>query len=392
MKSQLKADQLKADQLQAYMKQLHVSLQDESPVGKKDSPDSSKENQADLLRERGNRHFRAGRIEDACWAYSASIEAGPSSAALANRAMAYLKLGEFEKCIADCDRCLEIDKLYVKAYLRRGSARKCLNAFPQAITDFEEALRLEPHNESAIENRRACIDEVRNEFKGKEPKKIEIPVTICGINEMDKTLAEAEHAAVDTALLKPVEVKRKRHIETKDMPDHRHISSTVDEQENKRTQTQQRVPERRDNTLDYHRNESPVCIGKEGTTRQKRKPPKTGIEFEKRWRSFKGEKKSQLEYLLMLDPAKVPTLFRQSFSPKMLFEVASLLLKDGIESDVDTSLAILESMTRTDRFDMNLMSLSKSQRGALQELWTAAAQQFDQNSEMDELKMKYNLD
>lgn len=383
--------QLKADQLQAYMKQLHVSLQDESPLGKKDGRNSSKQSQADLLRERGNRHFRAGRIEDACSAYSASIEAEPSSAALANRAMAYFKLGELEKCIDDCDRCLDIDRLYVKAYLRRGSARKCLNALLQAIIDFEEALRLEPHNESAIENRGACVDKIRNDcFKGKEPRKIEIPVTISGINEMGNSLAKCEHVELETALLKPVEVKRKRHVETKDMSDRLHISSTADLREKCRNQTQQKVPERRDDIL-YDKNESPVCIAKEGNTGKKRKPPKTGIEFEKTWRSFKGEKQNQLEYLLMLDPAKVPTLFRQSFSPKMLFEVASLLLKDGIGCDADTSLSILESMTRTDRFDMNLMSLSKSQRGILKDQWMAAAQKFDQNSEMDELRTKYKV-
>eukprot|EP00890_Picochlorum_soloecismus_P002907 jgi/Picsp_1/3617/NSC_06454-R1_rna polymerase ii-associated protein 3-like len=382
--------QLKASQLQAYMKQLQVGLQDESHVGKKERCDPWNENQADLLRERGNRHFRAGRIEDACSAYSASIEAGPSSAALANRAMAYLKLGDLEKCIADCDQCLEIDSLYVKAYLRRGTARKCSNALLQAIKDFEEALRLEPHNESAIENRRVCIDKIRDKsFKGMEPTKMEIPVTICGINEMGNSMAE--HAELDTVLLKPVEVKRKRHVETKDVSDHEYISSNseIKEVEEHRNQTQQKVSKKRGNMHD-DRNEFPV--GREGDTRLKLKPPKSGIDFEKTWRGFKQEKKSQLQYLLILDPGRVPTVFRQSFSPKMLFEVASLLLKDGTKSDADTSIAILESMTHIDRFDMNLMSLSKSQRGILQEDWKAAAQQLGGKPEMDALKLKYKLD
>jgi len=387
---------MEADQLQAYMKQLHVGLQDESHLGRNEGRGPWKQNQADLLRERGNRHFRAGRIEDACSAYSASIEAGPSSAALANRAMAYLKLGDLEKCISDCDECLRLDRFYVKAYLRRGAARKCANAYLQAVKDFEEALRLEPHNETAIEKRGACIDEIRSKsFEGMEPIRVEIPVTVCGIREMGNSMAE--QGEVYTALLKPVEVKRKRHAETKEVLNDHHISSKVDTRdiEKLRNESQQNVGEKNDN-MHEERNgflsDKNVSIGKEGSRRQKLKPPKTGIEFEKSWRSFKGEKKTQLQYLLMLDPGRVPTLFRQSFTPKMLFEVAFLLLNEGATIDAGTSIAILESMTCIDRFDMNIMSLSKSQRGILKELWMAAAQRLDRRSEMDALKTKYNLD
>jgi len=50
---------------------------------------------------------------------------------------------------ADCLQALTLDPLYVKAYLRLGSARFELQKFAMAKEDFEKALKLEPQNKTA---------------------------------------------------------------------------------------------------------------------------------------------------------------------------------------------------------------------------------------------------
>ncbi len=61
---------------------------------------------------------QAGKYAEARAAYSASIAAQPSHLALANRAMAALKLRDFAAAEADCTAAIEVDAAYVKASRR----------------------------------------------------------------------------------------------------------------------------------------------------------------------------------------------------------------------------------------------------------------------------------
>lgn len=61
---------------------------------------------------------QAGKYAEARAAYSASIAAQPSHLALANRAMAALKLRDFAAAEADCTAAIELDAKYVKASRR----------------------------------------------------------------------------------------------------------------------------------------------------------------------------------------------------------------------------------------------------------------------------------
>ena len=68
-----------------------------------------------------------------------------------NRAMAYLKLGNFVEAERDCSLALSIDPGNVKALLRRGTARAYLAQFQQALEDFNKVLSVEPSNAQAAQ-------------------------------------------------------------------------------------------------------------------------------------------------------------------------------------------------------------------------------------------------
>ena len=59
--------------------------------------------------------------------YSTAVSHDPEfPSALNNRAMAYLKLGEYEAAAADCDALLQLQSDNIKGLLRRATARLAL--------------------------------------------------------------------------------------------------------------------------------------------------------------------------------------------------------------------------------------------------------------------------
>ena len=73
----------------------------------------------------GNELYKKGDYGGAVLHYTNSINAKATAIGHANRAMALLKLGQFAEAEADCTAALELDPSYVKAYSRRGTARRC---------------------------------------------------------------------------------------------------------------------------------------------------------------------------------------------------------------------------------------------------------------------------
>ena len=54
-----------------------------------------------------------------------------------NRAFAYIKTESYGYAIADADKAIELDKVYVKAYYRRATANMALYKFKESLRDFK---------------------------------------------------------------------------------------------------------------------------------------------------------------------------------------------------------------------------------------------------------------
>ena len=99
---------------------------------------------------KGNEALKEGKYQDAVEYYTVAIGKNPSNPVyVANRAMAHLKLGNYELAEDDCTAAIKRDNKYVKAYLRRATARSVGGNYLEALMDYEEALRLEPKNSDA---------------------------------------------------------------------------------------------------------------------------------------------------------------------------------------------------------------------------------------------------
>lgn len=104
-------------------------------------------------KDRGNAFFQAGRLQEAVAAYTVGIDLDPASSTThvlyANRAMCYLKLGQWTAAEKDATTCVQMNTGYAKAYYRRAMARKNLHKLQEARSDLEAVLALAPKDVSA---------------------------------------------------------------------------------------------------------------------------------------------------------------------------------------------------------------------------------------------------
>ena len=59
-------------------------------------------------------------------------------------ALVYITIENFEKCIEDCDRAIEINKAFVKAYYRKAQAYREKLDNMTAMEVLKQALEIEP--------------------------------------------------------------------------------------------------------------------------------------------------------------------------------------------------------------------------------------------------------
>ena len=112
----------------------------------------------------GNAHFQAGRNAEAVEKYNEAIELNPEVPAYyTNRAFCHLKMENHGLAIADATVALELDKTFVKAYYRRGSAYFALGKYKDALKDLKSVRQLKPSDKDALEKYKACEKEVRRE-------------------------------------------------------------------------------------------------------------------------------------------------------------------------------------------------------------------------------------
>lgn len=123
-------------------------------------------------KEEGNEAFKAGRYQEAHELYTATLIIDPNNKltnakVYFNRAVVlvkvcwfansissttelwcvvvffYLQLGKLKEALGDCDRAIELDETYIKAYLRRAKICMDLEQFEDAVRDYEKVNKME---------------------------------------------------------------------------------------------------------------------------------------------------------------------------------------------------------------------------------------------------------
>lgn len=119
---------------------------------------------AEALKNEGNTLFQASKYHEAIDKYNDAIELNPEVPSYyGNRAFCHIKMENYGLAIADATVALELDKSFVKAYYRRGSAYMALSKYKDAFKDFKAVKQLKPTDKDALLKYKACEKEVKRE-------------------------------------------------------------------------------------------------------------------------------------------------------------------------------------------------------------------------------------
>merc|ERR1712107_788525 len=99
---------------------------------------------AEEEKQKGNELFKSGDFANAIKRYTEAIRRNPTDPKIySNRAACYTKLLSFDLALKDCDKCIELEPNFIKAYLRK------------AMAAYEKALEIDPNCSEAIEGYKA---------------------------------------------------------------------------------------------------------------------------------------------------------------------------------------------------------------------------------------------
>jgi len=107
---------------------------------------------AEQQRQAGNDMFRANDFMQAAMHYTESVQLDPAVGAVwANRSQCWLKLGDYERALADAVRCTEVEPANPKGWFRKGVSLHAMQRFPEALPALLEAERREPQSKQVAE-------------------------------------------------------------------------------------------------------------------------------------------------------------------------------------------------------------------------------------------------
>ncbi|XP_065626148.1 outer envelope protein 64, chloroplastic [Quercus suber] len=119
---------------------MYATLQEQADIAAKSKVSRnvvSKEESAEIAKEKGNQAFKDKQWQKAIGFYTEAIKlSGKNATYYSNRALAYLELGSYLQAEADCTQAINLDK-------------KVIFFFPKTLVDFGYALVLEPTNKRA---------------------------------------------------------------------------------------------------------------------------------------------------------------------------------------------------------------------------------------------------
>ncbi|XP_034372690.1 sperm-associated antigen 1 isoform X1 [Arvicanthis niloticus] len=160
-----------SEPLQAWSPAAETPDQDPCPNNYRPSIPDEKMFQA--LKEEGNQLVKDKNYKDAISKYNECLRINSSACAIyTNRALCYLKLGQFEEAKLDCDQALQIDSKNVKACYRLALAQKGLQNCRESMVDPSQVL-LSPDSGEAARHL-DTKDDTAPPSKERERKRIEV--------------------------------------------------------------------------------------------------------------------------------------------------------------------------------------------------------------------------
>lgn len=123
------------------------------------------------MKEEGNNEYKAGRWQAAIDKYTEALAVDPAnkstnSKILQNRALCYSKLKDYEKAISDCEEALRLDPSYTKARKTKANALGGAEKWEDALREWKALAEADPSDASIQrEARKAEIELKKSQRK-----------------------------------------------------------------------------------------------------------------------------------------------------------------------------------------------------------------------------------
>ncbi|XP_049290721.1 RNA polymerase II-associated protein 3 [Anopheles funestus] len=99
--------------------------------------------EADKYKELGNKHLARKDFEKAERSYTKAISLfGEEAIYYTNRSLCYWNLKDYDKCLADCNKAIQLDETYFRPYYRRMQVRELRGAYQSAVEDCRKFIEL----------------------------------------------------------------------------------------------------------------------------------------------------------------------------------------------------------------------------------------------------------
>ncbi len=317
-----------------------------------------------MERERGNEYFAKGNMEQAVKYYTRSIGFNPRSIpAYSNRAMALLKLKDFEAADADCCAALKLDPNHVKTLLRRGTARNSLGRHRAALADFLAVRELEPSNKQAAAQ---CV-KTREMVKSSVRRAPRRNVPIHGLpGEASEASSKENHSDANISQDQNPMAKAD-NCTPPSAPEHVAKPELSAEKAELNSQTK--------NAKSHTVGESNKLAAEKAANLQDKswlvqQTPKTAYEFERVWKELKGQ--HDLQSVLLLDrlgASGVGKLFANGAPESDMFlEIVGSFKSAFNTSNAEGIAQVMEAFSRINGMKMTLMFLSETDKHSIKSL------------------------
>lgn len=135
-----------AEKREKDLKQIDEAIEEAQKI-KDNQPIFDEKLTSEELKLKGNDYFKNGEYEEAILAYTeAIVKDGDNHLLYSNRAAAYNKLGMKDNGIDDCKKAIELNKNYIKAWIRLGDLY-FEDDMDKAEEAYKSGLEIEPENE-----------------------------------------------------------------------------------------------------------------------------------------------------------------------------------------------------------------------------------------------------
>jgi len=129
----------------------------ESAIKKKEEEAYINPELAEVEKQKGNESFKKGDWAQAVKFYTEALKRNPQDSKIySNRAACYTKLTAFDLALKDCDKSIELDPTFVKAYLRKGNVLKAMGQVQKAMDVYEKAMEIAPDSNEAKQGYKDC--------------------------------------------------------------------------------------------------------------------------------------------------------------------------------------------------------------------------------------------